>query len=237
MAEIVITSVQVGRFRLSDFDPAGGSRVYHIKYDIPGMPQLDGHVHTIPAAALANHRIMAAQPDPEVSMDYYLREAMTNIQTHRVLGSVAATTLESSPVVQNTKQWMALVDKVNEEVDVLARTVPVLDVPMEQIQADVQEVVVTPVDALLQPIVTIKSNVRAVATRLGTAQQEFGALEVQTLVPHAVDTSVRAWGTLQGMLADDTEELGTETDAWFESRYGQRIRLTAGHRRRGGIDG
>lgn len=233
MAEISITEVKLGRFRTADFSDIGGARVYYIKYDIPGMPQLDGHVHTIPAAALANHRIVTSEADPLASMEYYLQEAMTNIQTARVMGSLGACMREDSPIHQAQHKWMGMVDKVNQEVDVLAKTLSVQHVDeLPYVQADVQEIVVTPASAP-QPLVTIKSAIQKVASRLGTAQEQYLAAQGQPFAAHPVDTSVRAWGTLRGMLDDDTEELAAETDAWFNDRYGVLIRQAAGYRLRG----
>lgn len=233
MAEISIAEVRAGRFRTADFSEVGAARVYYIKYDIPGMPQLDGHIHTIPAAALANHRIITSEADPLASMEYYLQEAMTNIQTARVMGSLAACMRDDSPVKQAQLQWMGMVDKVNQEVAVLAEILPVQHVDeLPYVQADVQEIVVTPASAP-QPLVTIKPSIERVASRLGTAQERHLEVQGQPFAAHPVDTSVRAWGTLRGMLDDDTEELTAETDAWFNDRYGVLIRQAAGYRLRG----
>lgn len=230
MAEIVIQSVKMGRFRTGDFIDTGGARVYYIKYDIPGLPQLDGHVHTIPAAALANHRIATAEQDPMVAMEYYLQETMTNIQTARVFGTLKACTREDSPVRQAQLRWMGLVDKVNKEVETLSKVLSVQHVDeLPWVQADIQEIVTTPVWAP-QPLATIKTPVLEVASRLGTAQEQYLEVQAQPFAAHPVDTSVRPWGTLRQMLADDTEELAAETDAWFDYRYGVPIRQTAGYR-------
>jgi hypothetical protein len=81
VANVEIKAVTVGRTNQTDFGVAEGGRLYHVAYDIPGFPEMNGHVHTIPAAALANYRIDTSEEDPMVAMDYYLREAMTSLRS------------------------------------------------------------------------------------------------------------------------------------------------------------
>ena len=68
MVNIEIKSVQIARTRQTDFGMAEGSRLYHVAYDIPNFPEMNGHVHTIPAAALANYQIDTSEVDPMVAM-------------------------------------------------------------------------------------------------------------------------------------------------------------------------
>jgi hypothetical protein len=209
---------------------AEGSRLYHVAYDIPNFPEMNGHVHTIPAAALANYRIDTSEVDPMVAMDYYLREAMTSLQT-----SIAAKTMramsDDDPRVMAVKAQQVVRTRLEQDIFELAGEAPG-DSP-EEIQEAVEEVVVSPVARLSGARALSVPAAATAASRLDTAQQAFAGVLSRTVAASAVDTSLKPWATLAQMVADDTAELDRERAQWFDARYGERIRLKAGMRFRG----
>lgn len=209
---------------------AEGSRLYHVAYDIPNFPEMNGHVHTIPAAALANYQIDTSEVDPMVAMDYYLREAMTSLQT-----SIAAKTMramsDDDPRVMAVKAQQVVRTRLEEDIFDMAGTAPG-NSPRE-IQDEIQTVVVSPVASLKVSRALSVPAVRETASRLDTAQQAFAGVLSRTVAASAVDTSLKGWATLAQMVADDTDELRVERGRWFDARYGERIRLRAGMRFRG----
>lgn len=230
MVNIEIKSVQIARTRQTDFGMAEGSRLYHVAYDIPNFPEMNGHVHTIPAAALANYQIDTSEVDPMVAMDYYLREAMTSLQT-----SIAAKTMramsDDDPRVMAVKAQQVVRTRLEEDIFDMAGTAPG-NSPRE-IQDEIQTVVVSPVASLKVSRALSVPAVRETASRLDTAQQAFAGVLSRTVAASAVDTSLKGWATLAQMVADDTDELRVERGRWFDARYGERIRLRAGMRFRG----
>jgi hypothetical protein len=230
MAEIQIKSVNVGRSRTSDFGVAEGGRLYYIEYDIPGSSSV-GHVHTIPAAALANHRIDSSEEDPMAILDYYILEAVTSNVAVMEMGGRQSRIDPASPIVVAGRAVLAVRSRLDLDTTDLANKTPG-DSP-EEIQAGVQEVVVSPIAKLSGArALSVPAAARA-ASRLDTAQQTYAGTLSQTIAAHAVDSSLKPWATLAQMVADDTEELEHLRNKWFNYRYGERIRLTAGLRLRG----
>lgn len=230
MANIEIKSVNVGRTNQADFGVVPGSRLYYVAYDIPGYSAMDGHVHTIPAAALVNHRIDTSEEDPMVAMDYYLREAMTSLQTSIAVRSMRAASADDPRLVMVRAQQVVRT-RLEEDIFDMAGTAP--GKSPREIQEEIRTVVVSPVAALKSSRALSVPAVRETASRLDTAQQAFAGVLSQTVAASAVDTSLKGWATLTQMVADDTEELGVEQKRWFDARYGERIRLRAGMRFRG----
>lgn len=230
MANIEIKEVNVGRTNQADFGVAPGSRLYYVAYDIPGFSAMDGHVHTIPAAALVNYRIDTAEVDPMVAMDYYLREAMTNLQTAIVTKTMRATSA-NDPRAAVVQAQHVVRGRLEEDIFEMAGTAP--GKSPQEIQEEIRAVVVSPVAALGSSRALSVPAVRKTASRLDTAQQAFAGALGWAVAASAVDTSLKPWATLTQMVADDTAELKVEQGRWFDARYGERIRLRAGMRFRG----
>lgn len=230
MANVEIKAVTVGRTNQTDFGVAEGGRLYHVAYDIPDFPEMNGHVHTIPAAALANYRIDTSEEDPMVAMDYYLREAMTSLQVSIAAKTMRATAAEDPRMVVVQAQQVVR-GRLEEDIFEMAGTAP--GSSPQEIQEEIRSVVVSPVAALKSSRALSVPAVREAASRLDTAQQAFAGALGRAVAASAVDTSLKGWATLTQMVADDTTELGIEQGRWFDARYGERIRLRAGMRFRG----
>lgn len=230
MANIEIKSVGVGRTNQSDFGVAPGSRLYYVAYDIPDFPEMNGHVHTIPAAALANYRIDTSEEDPMAAMDYYLREAMTSLQT-AIVARTMRTVVVDDPREVVVQAQQAVRGRLEEDIFAMAGTAP--GSSPEEIQEEIRAVVVSPVAALKSSRALSVPAVRETASRLDTAQQAFAGALGRAVAASAVDKSLKGWSALTQAVADDTTELGVEQKRWFDTRYGERIRLRAGMRFRG----
>lgn len=48
----------------------GSNLVYHVRYDLPGLDFMDGHVHTIPIQAISDHMLTMNLPNPEDALEY-----------------------------------------------------------------------------------------------------------------------------------------------------------------------
>lgn len=230
MGTVEIKSVNVDRFRHDDFGISQGDRVYYIEYDMPGTKDT-GHVHTIPMAALANYRIDTSEEDPMTALDYYIKEAVTSSETVANIGMMRAQREESSPLVQQVRAMHTVRRRLEEDIFEMAGQAP--GKSPGEIQATVQEVVVTPVAKLSRARALSVPAARPAASRLDTAQQTYAGALGRTVAATAVDTSLKPWATLVQMVADDTEELTRLRGQWFDMRYGERIRLKAGMRFRG----
>lgn len=230
MSIIEIKSAKAGRSNQSDFGVTPGARVYYVEYDMPGTKDT-GHVHTIPIAALANHRIDSSEVDPMSSLDYYIREAVSSNVTVADIGLTRAQREDSSPLVQQAQGLYVVRKRLEEDIFELAGEAPG-DSP-EEIQDAVEEVVISPVARLSGARALSVPAAATAASRLDTAQQAYAGVLARSVSAHAVDTSLKPWATLAQMVADDTAELDRERTQWFDTRYGERIRLRAGMRFRG----
>lgn len=228
MTDVVIKKVQTGTFRLDDFGEASKGRVYYVWYDVPGI-DMEDHVHTIPAAALANYRIDASQDDPMVAMQYYLQEAMTRMQMSLVMNYQDLMTNAESPLVVQNEALMAVRDQLQTNVPVIGSSVPG-DTPDAVVSAT-EEVVVTPHPAVMQMRSVLSTPViKAPTQKVSDSQIDYHDTVTGSVEEHPVDTSLKTWATLSQMVADDTDLLAATREEWFDIRYGKEIRFVAAPR-------
>jgi hypothetical protein len=228
MADVVIKKVQIGTFRLDDFSKSSKGRVYYVWYDVPGMDMAD-HVHTIPAAALANYRIDASQEDPMIAMQYYLQEAMTRMQAALTMSHIDLVTHPESPLVVQNNALMSLREGMHASVPTIGASMPG-DTPDAVVTAT-EEVVITPPPAVMQmKSVTAAPHIATPTQKLSNEQISYHDVVASSVEQHPVDTSVKPWATLTQMVADDTNLLAETRSEWFDIRYGKEIRLAAGAR-------
>lgn len=232
MAMVEIQSVQADRLKKDDFGISLGGRIYKIRYDIPDVPQMDEHVHTIPAAALANFRIDTSEEDAMVAMDYYLREVMTSIKdSHDRSRGLVTARIDESPAAQKVKAQSVVRGRLEDDIFDMASQVP--GGHPREVQDVIEQMVVTPVALFSRALAPALAATRVPTERLDTAQHDYSGELGRTVAAHAVDTSVAPWTTLSEMVAEDAAELRRERLQWFDTRYGERIRLRAGMRFRG----
>lgn len=228
MADVVIKKVQTGTFRIDDFGEASQDRVYYVWYDVPGIAMVD-HVHTIPAAALANYRIDASQDDPMVAMQYYLQEAMTRMQASLEMSYVDLTTHPDSPLVVQNDALLSVREQLHTNVPVIGASVPG-DTPDEVVSAT-EEVVVTPHPEVMRmrSVVTVPI-IKGPTQEISDSQIGYHGTIMASVEEHPVDTSLKTWATLTQMVADDTDLLNATREEWFDIRYGKEIRFAAAPR-------
>ena len=228
MTDVVIKKVQIGTFRLDDFGEASQGRVYYVWYDVPGI-EMEDHVHTIPAAALANYRIDASQEDPMVAMQYYLQEAMTRMQTSLEMSYADLTTHPESPLVVQNDALMTVRGQLHANVPTIGASVPA-DTPDAAVSATEEVVVTAPPELMQMRSVKAAPVIKAPTQQLSDAQLGYHGTLASSVEAHPVDTSLKTWATLTQMVADDTDLLAATQQEWFDTRYGKEIRLAAGLR-------
>lgn len=80
MAEINIQWVETRRAMIgADYGARPGSYVYQLRYDMPDLPEMDNHVHTIPIEAVAHLLIESDSDDAVSAADFFVREAATSV--------------------------------------------------------------------------------------------------------------------------------------------------------------
>jgi chaperone required for assembly of F1-ATPase len=158
-----------------------------------------------------------------------LQDYMSMHQTVNAIGQVEALRNEDSPLVKTAIAVQDLHVSLDTGSQTLAASVPMSSI--EDAHASVQNTLIT--NATPVKLAKMKTGVSQFKTAVGkvqTARTDYSDVVSAVIEEHQVDTSLKSWGTLTQMIADDTVEFAAEQNGWFDHRFGRNIKLIAGQR-------
>lgn len=250
MVNISIDWVSEGRNKSDDFGLTPGSDVlYYLRYDLPGLDFMDGHVHIVPMQAVADTMMTLGMADPLEAMEHCVLDRVrlnyvddtpepivpgARIQDLSVQGRAFK---ESSIQYALAVESEAKIDSWEHTGDALAATVE--SMPL----ADPKDMLKELFD-LTRPVVGGSkyvepekfggmSNLNKFQDVFSERAQIKGAL-TEAVADHALDKSAAGWRDLENIFALPSRVSLVEEEQYrvFETRYGDALKLIIGERAR-----
>lgn len=228
MAELNVQWVEVRRSMIgSDYGARPGSYIYQLRYDMPDLPEMDNHVHSIPIDAIAHLLIENDSDDAGAAADFFVREAATSaaqaVAQRSGTGLLAAGDPREQVARLRASQRVALdatVEVAATDPDTLEATLPLLRT--YGVDREVTEEVASSFmdRSMTQPI---EVPVPSPAVKFIAARQTTGSKLLAAPATHIIDTSTQGWQDMIGLLGEHKMILRQTQIRSFDARYQSRI--------------
>lgn len=221
MPEFTITRCEVVSLK-DELGNNTGQQVFSLAYDLPGVPEMDGHVHLIPLAAVANYQLEHGGGTVEEAISYFILDLMqAGYDENQVATAVP---VARNGKLQRIEAKRKRLERLAPYVDDVARREAEIGVP-----ATGEEMVRIVANSMMDGMDTGASR-----ANLNAARKRVHGAHADTTRGFSVNTSAPGWKQLQRIAGGMEERMAQERERQVNSRWGQRIRHIAWetHRKR-----
>lgn len=246
MVDIKIDWVSETRNFSDDYGVTRGSQlVYHIRYDLPGLDFMHGHVHTIPIQAIADHMLTLNMPNPSDALEYCIldRVAMNYLEDTAPVEPGARVSLseDDHPLME--------VKRLDESKHrVWDSTAEALSEVCRNMQASDPDTMMSELFKMIDPCACAKAGkqyllpemasdatgtMRSLVENVRQGQQSCWGRCGNLLSGHTLDRKSEGWQDCDNLLKDRTDTIDQERFNVFDIRYGEALKKISSERCRG----
>lgn len=209
-----VTETRVINFRGEDGSPLP-QKAFRLAYDIPDAPEITGHAHIIPFAAVANYQLEEGGGTVEEAIDFFIRERMqVGYEQNQIPTARGAVATGAAQRDQATRERLK---KVNGYVRDLA--VAEAEIGLPATAAQMMELVA---EDMIRGVDTGAS-----LAELNQSRSHCQGRCTESLVDFTVDKASTGWGQLKQIASSLGEEMKNERARQVEARWGPAIRQRA----------
>lgn len=209
-----VTETRLDTFKFED-GSAMPDKVFRLYYDIPDVPEMDGHVHIIPFAAVANYQLEEGGGTVDEALDFFIRDRMqAGYEQNQIATSFGRVIPGAATRAEAARERLERVNTYVRDLAVAEAEIGLPESP-DQLMRLVAE-------SLLRGMNTGQSM-----AHLRSARGSYQSRGAETLVGFEVSKEAPGWKQLQEIAATLDSEMEEERTRQVDARWGQMIKQVA----------
>jgi hypothetical protein len=211
----------------SDYGARPGSYIYQLRYDMPDLPEMADHVHSIPMDAIAHLLMENDSDDAGAAASFFVREAVTSVAQAVSQRSGTGLLASGDPREKVARLRGAQRVALDATVEAAVTDPTTLDtaLPLLRRYGVDRQVTEEAASLVLDRSMTKPTEVPvpSPAAKFIAARQSTGDKLLATPDAHIIDTSTQGWQDMIGLLGEHKTILRQTQVRSFDARYQSRI--------------